>query len=273
MYPKLSLALTALFLHEVWALSMRYPLCLAEPALTLEAGKSSLSAIVHSPMETRCEATMYFSDPSFLPVRYSFEALACDGGQVLKFKVPEESPNGDVDVIWQCTGLAPSCNHGVIFSGSADSSIPSDPTGQVGCLVETFETKTTLVTVTRSSSTFVETAPTVLVTSSTSFLSTLTETTEKLGTTDTTTTKAVKRIDTDASDGTTLETPTTLTSTIALAAETTVAAETTEPEPTGDGVFVSTASRTSTTLVPVITASIVSTLTVYHTVTARCTAP
>jgi hypothetical protein len=37
-------------------------------------------------------------------------------------------------------------------------------------------------------------------------------------------------------------------------------------------VFESTASKMSTTLVPALTASIVSTLTVYHTVTAKCTA-
>ncbi|KAM6529634.1 hypothetical protein FALCPG4_007764 [Fusarium falciforme] len=276
MYPKFSLALTALFLHEAWAFSLQYPLCLAEPVLALDAGRSTLSAVVHFPTETRCEATLYFSDTSFLPIRYTFKPLSCDGGQVLNFKVPEGSPNGDVDVIWQCAGLAPSCNHGVISGGRADSSIPSEADGQVGCLVETFETKTTLATVTRSSRTFVETVPTVLVTSSTSFLSAPIETkTQSSGPPDTDSTEPAKSTGPSTSDG---SSATSGSSTASSAVETLevpreeAKTTSTERQTTGDGVFESTASKMSTTLVPALTASIVSTLTVYHTVTAKCTA-
>ncbi|KAI8691496.1 hypothetical protein NCS56_00142500 [Fusarium sp. Ph1] len=216
MFPKFSLALTALFLHEAWAFSLRYPLCLAEPVLALDAGRSTLSAV-------------------------------------------------------QCAGLAPSCNHGVISGGRADSSIPSEADGEVGCLVETFRTKTTLATVTRSSRTFVETVPTVFVASSTSFLSAPIETKTQGSdpTTDTESTEPTKGTDSSTSNGSftassaveTLEVP-------REEAKTT----STERQTTGDGVFESTASKMSTTLVPALTASIVSTLTVYHTVTAKCTA-
>ncbi|KAF4468239.1 hypothetical protein FALBO_4858 [Fusarium albosuccineum] len=314
MLSKISVVVAALLLQEAWALSMRYPLCLTEPALTLEAGKSPLSVIVNSPMENRCEAALYFSDPSFLPVRYSFKSLDCDGGQILTFTVPKGSPSGDFDIIWQCTGLAPICNHGVIYGGDADSSIPSDNTGRVGCLVERMETRTTLVTVTRSSTTLVETAPTVVVTSSTSYLPTVDDQTtsaesEFSGTETETkpelTTKAAKRTDTNDSDETTAlpqatETETATTKTAEptgtdisdeLTSETQTstapavatlgtdevpkgeAQDTTNFTPTGDGVFVSTAPKTyTTTLVPAVTASIISTLTVIHTVTAKCTA-
>ncbi|RSL64915.1 hypothetical protein CEP53_003872 [Fusarium sp. AF-6] len=270
MHPKLSLALTALFLHEAWAFSLQYPLCLADPVLALDAGRSTLSAVVHFPTETRCEATLHFSDTSFLPIRYTFQPLSCDGGQVLKFKVPEGSPNGDVDVIWKCAGLAPSCNHGVISGGRADSSIPSEADGQVGCLVETFETRTTLATITRSSRTFVETVPTVLVTSSTSFLSAPVETkTQTSGPPDTESSEPANSTGPSTSDGS--STTSSAVETLEVPREE-AKTTSTERQSTGDGVFESTASKMSTTLVPALTASIVSTLTVYHTVTAKCTA-
>ncbi|KAF5701676.1 hypothetical protein FGLOB1_10037 [Fusarium globosum] len=171
MLTKVHFSVVISLVHGALALSMGYPLCITEPALSLEAGKSSLSANVHSSMEQRCEATLHFSDPSFLPIRYSFDdELECDGKQVLAFTIPKGSPNGDVDIIWQCTGLAPSCSHGVIFGGSADLSIASESTGDVGCLMETAVTRTAPITITRSSATFVEMAPTVVVTSTTSFL-------------------------------------------------------------------------------------------------------
>ncbi|UPK92681.1 hypothetical protein LCI18_003616 [Fusarium solani-melongenae] len=221
MHPRLSLALTALFLHEAWAFSLQYPLCMAEPVLALDAGRSTLSAV-------------------------------------------------------QCAGLAPSCNHGVISGGRADSSIPSEADGQVGCLVETFETKTTLATVTRSSRTFVETVPTVLVTSSTSFLSAPIETkTQSSGPPDTDSTEPAKSTGPSTSDGSSAASGS---STASSAVETLevpreeAKTTSTERQTTGDGVFESTASKMSTTLVPALTASIVSTLTVYHTVTAKCTA-
>lgn len=115
-----------------------------------------------------------------------------------------------------------------------------------------------------------ETVPTVLVASSTSFLSAPIETkTQGSDPTDTESTEPAKVTDTSTSDGS---------STASSAAETLevpreeAKTTSTERQTTGDGVFESTASKMSTTLVPALTASIVSTLTVYHTVTAKCTA-
>ncbi|KAF6516130.1 hypothetical protein HZS61_004871 [Fusarium oxysporum f. sp. conglutinans] len=303
MFTKVHFTVAIFLAHGALALSMGYPLCITEPVLSLEAGKSSLSANVHSPMEQRCEATLHFSDPSFLPIRYSFDdELDCDGKQVLAFTIPKGSPNGDVDIIWQCTGLAPSCNHGVIFGGSADLSIASESTGDVGCLMETAVTRTAPITITRSSATFVEMAPTVVVTSTTSFLrKTKDQTTFRTRRTGTKTEPGFDNSETSGvpssdieSTATGLGTTTndskepattngvstgpastgsdtfpTSSPTLALkvpqdAAETTI-------KPTDDGVFMSDATKPTIPILPAVTASIISTLTVIHTVTAKCT--
>ncbi|KAF4340638.1 hypothetical protein FBEOM_5422 [Fusarium beomiforme] len=292
MFTKVHFAVAIFLIHGALALSMGYPLCITEPALSLEAGNASLSASVHSPMERRCEATLHFSDPSFLPIRYSFDELDCDDKQVLAFTIPKGSPNGDVDIIWQCTGLAPSCNHGVIFGGTADLAISSESTGDVGCFMETAETRTAPITVTRSSSTFVEMAPTVVVTSTTSFLRktrnhttfmtrrTETKTTTgsiesetsgvpstNLYTTDTdlsTTTRDSTKATSANSDTTQVTSPTVALEVPQTAAETTM-------KPTDDGIFMSDATKPTIPILPAVTASIISTLTVIHTVTAKCT--
>ncbi|EGU78857.1 hypothetical protein FOXB_10630 [Fusarium oxysporum f. sp. conglutinans Fo5176] len=293
MFTKVHFTVAIFLAHGALALSMGYPLCITEPVLSLEAGKSSLSANVHSPMEQRCEATLHFSDPSFLPIRYSFDdELDCDGKQVLAFTIPKGSPNGDVDIIWQCTGLAPSCNHGVIFGGSADLSIASESTGDVGCLMETAVTRTAPITITRSSATFVEMAPTVVVTSTTSFLrKTKDQTTFRTRRTGTKTEPGFDNSETSGvpssdieSTATGLGTTTndskepattngvstgpastgsdtfpTSSPTLALkvpqdAAETTI-------KPTDDGVFMSDATKPTIPILPAVTASIISTLT------------
>uniref|UniRef100_A0A0D2YEM0 Uncharacterized protein n=1 Tax=Fusarium oxysporum (strain Fo5176) TaxID=660025 RepID=A0A0D2YEM0_FUSOF len=263
MFTKIHFTVAIFLVHGALALSMGYPLCITEPALSLEAGKSSLSAK-------------------------------------------------------QCTGLAPSCNHGVIFGGSADLSIASESTGDVGCLMETAVTRTAPITITRSSATFVEMAPTVVVTSTTSFLrKTKDQTTFRTRRTGTKTepgfdnseTSGVPSSDIEStatgfsttipssdiqSTATGLGTTTndskepattngvstgpastgsdtfpTSSPTLALkvpqdAAETTI-------KPTDDGVFMSDATKPTIPILPAVTASIISTLTVIHTVTAKCT--
>ncbi|KAF4448269.1 hypothetical protein F53441_8303 [Fusarium austroafricanum] len=317
MFTKAPFTVAIIWLHSALALSMGYPLCITEPALSLEAGKSPLSVTVHSPMEIRCEATMHFSDPAFLPIRYSFGELECDGNQVLAFTVPSGAPNGDVDIIWQCTGLAPSCSHGVIFGGSADMSISSELAGDIGCLVESVQTKTAPITVTRSSRTFVEMAPTVVVTSTTSFLrKTRDQTTTKTWRTETKTsadpiesetegnlrsTDTAESLDATTSGGTyTVETltattpggtdttetfattsgstglgttdPTTAqTSAATLGLDLPQKAVETAVRHTDDDVFMSDATKMTVPLLPAVTASIISTLTIIHTVTASCT--
>lgn len=265
-------------------------LCLTDPAIPLEAGNSNMSITVDAPMERRCEATINFSDPAFLPVRYSFASVPCDGLQVNIFTVPEGAPNGEVDVIWQCAGIAPSCNHAVISGGLANSSMLLENEGLVGCLMEDLQTKTNLVTLTRPSGTFVKTAPTVLTTSTTSFLSvpthTKTKTTkikaksstqrETAGTETEAETKTIKHNEETetAAQASTLSVQTVdATGTAADSASTSTAKATSSPTPsgsTGDGVSVNSASRTTMSLTAV-TMSIFSTLTVIQTVTAKCT--
>ncbi|KAK2679054.1 hypothetical protein RAB80_004235 [Fusarium oxysporum f. sp. vasinfectum] len=313
MFTKVHFTVAIFLVHGALALSMGYPLCITEPALSLEAGKSSLSANVHSPMEQRCEATLHFSDPSFLPIRYSFDdELDCDGKQVLAFTIPKGSPNGNALV------SPPAAIMVSFFGGSADLSIASESTGDVGCLMETAVTRTAPITITRSSATFVEMAPTVVVTSTTSFLrKTKDRTTFRTRRTGTKTKPGFDDLETSGvpssdiestatgfsttipsgdiqSTATSLGTTTndskeptttngvstgpassgsdtfpTSSPTLALkvpqdAAETTI-------KPTDDGVFMSDATKPTIPILPAVTASIISTLTVIHTVTAKCT--
>ncbi|KAH7131180.1 hypothetical protein EDB81DRAFT_906164 [Dactylonectria macrodidyma] len=261
-----------------------------------------MSITFDSPMERRCEATIHFSDPSFLPMSYSFASVPCDGLQINVFTIPNGVPNGDADVIWQCAGLAPTCNHAVISGGLADVSIPLDNEGLVGCLLEDLQTRTTLVTLTRSSGTFVETAPTVLTTSTTSFLSATTNTVDKDKTespstnieafsTTKTRTKTTKtktgQASTPEAETRTLKHPETIntisrTSTLpghtvdategavdSASASTAVSTSTSTRSDSEDDVSVSSASRTTMSL-SAVKVSILSTLTIIQTVTARC---
>lgn len=43
---------------------------------------------------------MYFDDPAFLPIRYSFKQVRCDGWRLHRFDVPKDVPNGQVDIVW-----------------------------------------------------------------------------------------------------------------------------------------------------------------------------
>jgi hypothetical protein len=166
--------------------------------------------------------------------------------------------------------------------------------GEVGCLVEVIQTRTASATVTRSSKTFVEVEPTVVVTTTTSFqrriedqtaMSTWrTKTRPHTDTTDTADSTDIESVKTETSSPrsatTTVISATevrktdedpTKTSAITLALEVTQEASETTSMPTDDGVFVSNANKTPISIIPAVTASIISTLTVYRTVTARCT--
>ena len=41
-----------------------------------------------------------FEDTVFLPIRYSFQPIACDGRQLNSFTIPEGVPNGEAHVFW-----------------------------------------------------------------------------------------------------------------------------------------------------------------------------
>lgn len=101
----------------------RSSVCLADPPLLLDAGASGVSLLLvipsgHSqppvrsanlarsrsvdmPAYARCEAAVYFADPVFLPIRYSFDpAPQCQGLKTLNFDVPRGVPNGEAQVVW-----------------------------------------------------------------------------------------------------------------------------------------------------------------------------
>ncbi|KAG4278823.1 hypothetical protein FPRO04_06144 [Fusarium proliferatum] len=164
-------SITRLAMHGSRALSSQPSLCFNGPSIPLEAGVSVLSAVIDLPQEGRCEATLQFADSEFLPVRFSFDKIKCEGQQINKLRVPRSVPNGEAEVIWQCAGLAPICNRAVISGGDADMSSPAMYTGIVGCVSEMLQTRTTTATITHSTETIVETIPTIFTTSITSYLS------------------------------------------------------------------------------------------------------
>lgn len=51
-------------------------------------------------MGRQCEATLYFVDPTYLPMTFTFDATSCESTQVNSFRIPEASPNGPVDIVW-----------------------------------------------------------------------------------------------------------------------------------------------------------------------------
>ena len=48
----------------------------------------------------QCEATLDFSHPNFLPIKFGFKALECIGLQKAEFTIPMEAPNGDALILW-----------------------------------------------------------------------------------------------------------------------------------------------------------------------------
>ncbi|KAF4957160.1 hypothetical protein FSARC_11369 [Fusarium sarcochroum] len=249
---------------------------------------------------------MQFADATFLPVRFSFGTIQCDGQRINNFTVPRGVPNGEAEVIWQCAGLAPICSRAVISGGDADTSVPALNTGLVGCVSEILRTDTTTATVTRSTGTVVETFPTVVTMSTTSYVSstgstaptvvsetTLSETIqsswtdtlrqtggdvesgESTDTTDPATPFARQTTPTTTtSDVTTINS---LTSGVTTIPTTTASRDDTrfgspDPETTdGKGVFLSHAPRTTVPLATILTLSLMSTFTVTKTVDAECT--
>lgn len=56
-------------------------------------------------MKRQCEATVYFLNPYYLPMTFSFSATLCDSEQVNKFQIPKYTPNGEADVVWYVYSL------------------------------------------------------------------------------------------------------------------------------------------------------------------------
>ncbi|ETS84076.1 hypothetical protein PFICI_05952 [Pestalotiopsis fici W106-1] len=87
------------FLLPVTAFRDFPTICAWDPPIEIIAG-DNLSARVANPQARRCEASLSFDDPAFLPIRYTFDVLDCDGLQLAEFTVPPTAPNGDAFVLW-----------------------------------------------------------------------------------------------------------------------------------------------------------------------------
>ncbi|TVY73792.1 hypothetical protein Focb16_v006016 [Fusarium oxysporum f. sp. cubense] len=301
-------SITRLAMHGSRALSSQSSLCFNGPSIPLEAGVSVLSAMIDLPLEGRCEATMQFADSAFLPIRFSFDKVKCEGQQINKLRVPRGVSNGEAEVIWQCAGLAPSYSRAVISGGDADMSSPALYTGIVGCVSEMLQTRTTTPTITHSTATIVETFPTIFTTFITTYLSQASSGkttpvsptdgesgTQAIGTSyaktevkgetsppDSTTTGAseagattaeISAVDAATTDAGVIGAATsTVTTTGKAASKDDTRPESPGPKTTDDkGVFLSNAPRTTAPLATILTLSLMTTLTVTRTVTAECT--
>ncbi|KAI9760838.1 MAG: hypothetical protein M1840_002200 [Geoglossum simile] len=88
-----------LAIDDVIALRHTPTICQLNPAVTVEAG-SAVAATIDNLQTGQCEATIDFSHPNFLPVKFGFKALECIGPQKAEFTIPVEAPNGDAFILW-----------------------------------------------------------------------------------------------------------------------------------------------------------------------------
>ncbi|KAK7435240.1 hypothetical protein CaCOL14_000335 [Colletotrichum acutatum] len=262
-------------------------LCVSSPAIPIEAGATNVTATIEDPLNRRCEATVYFADPNFLPISYSFEAK-CPDRKINNFVMPLGAPNGEAHITWHCAGQVPSCTRAMITGGRGDPSLPLQNQGKVGCVSQSVLTRTTLATVTRSSTTIIETVPALITSITTNFVVEATTTTSNGDTASGTSTTSVT-VGTPATDspgntapgppGTTAAETTLATNTGAAGGKGSSTSQTAAlPEPTSVSdplatFYTNTASdpTTSLTTTAALTA-VVSTLTVMQTVTAPCSA-
>ncbi|KAJ9155547.1 hypothetical protein NKR23_g2117 [Pleurostoma richardsiae] len=278
----------ALILLPLWAAAQDHlpSLCQSEPMIQIEAGVTVVSATIDNLLDRPCEAIVTFSDPDFLPVVYFFDSIPCTGREIASFVMPPGVPSGNASIIWQCAGLSPSCNCATITGGTGDPTLTLEHLGTVGCAFESLITSTTLVTMTRSSSTFVETVADILTASTTSFQETSTTTTQAtssdLQSTTTDTSMSTSSVSTnptvggtaasgwsgtsDAAGAAASSANTGLSSTLANEGSSSGSASATTSSKDADLFQDSSASRTTTPVFPAVAASLVSTLTI----TAGC---
>ncbi|KAK0369000.1 hypothetical protein CLIM01_13643 [Colletotrichum limetticola] len=146
--------MAGLLVKTSFSLQSQSAVCAWEPAAIVEAG-SVVSATFNNPWSSRCEATLQFSDPAYLPVTWIFDPVVCKGQQIGQFSVPRGAPNGDAVATWRCAGQDfPSCNHVLIRNGlGIMESEELLRLGRVGCITSFFQTTTAMETQTSSSTT------------------------------------------------------------------------------------------------------------------------
>ncbi|KAI1444524.1 hypothetical protein F5Y02DRAFT_418979 [Annulohypoxylon stygium] len=156
------LAASALALHRCPAV------CVSDPPLLLDAGTSNVSAIINNDFGP-CQARIHFSDPNFLPITYQFNNVMCRGIPLASFTLPPEAPNGDGCVVWQCAGQNMlTCNAIIVSGGISHNNLTASKNGTVGCILDTTQTRTSLITVTTSSWTVTQTSTSIFTTQTTS---------------------------------------------------------------------------------------------------------
>ncbi|KAL2273119.1 hypothetical protein FJTKL_04929 [Diaporthe vaccinii] len=101
-----AVALLVLNAHAFHAFSS---LCLSTPPLPLVAGVSNISAIYDVSYWQQCRAFLSFAAEDFPTVTFTFGPKYCMGREVATFLVPADVPNGDAHLIWECSGLPPTC--------------------------------------------------------------------------------------------------------------------------------------------------------------------
>ncbi|KAI0836094.1 hypothetical protein F5Y06DRAFT_109216 [Hypoxylon sp. FL0890] len=161
---KMTLLRSALFvswLMPAYGLGGFPTLCTWDPPLTIDTG-NFLSARIDNPFGRRCQATLGFTDTDFFPITFDFEPRNCTGFQLAQFTIPQSSPNGDAYVLWKCAGQArESCVHLNISKGLGTLDV-SEGVGSSGCVADSRQTITTLVTRTASNSIISQAIPTVV---------------------------------------------------------------------------------------------------------------
>ncbi|WQF89392.1 hypothetical protein CDEST_14406 [Colletotrichum destructivum] len=155
------LIVVGILVKSVMAHHGKPAVCAWDPAIVVEAG-SILSAKIDNPWNNRCEATLQFLDPTYLPITWTFDPANCKGQQLGQFVVPKSAPSGDAVV---------NC-HVLIRNGLGNmDSEQLLRLGRVGCISSLLQTTTILQTQTDEGNTVTRLVSSVLTLSTTSFAS------------------------------------------------------------------------------------------------------
>ncbi|KAF2963310.1 hypothetical protein GQX73_g10271 [Xylaria multiplex] len=129
--------------------------------LSLDAG-TVLSTRILNPWAKPCQAELSFTNADTLPITFNFSPVGCVGFQIADFTIPKASPNGDAFVSWECGGQRiPSCVQLTISNGLGMPDV-SEHMGTSGCVIDTSQTITELVTHTATNGIITDTLTTVL---------------------------------------------------------------------------------------------------------------
>ncbi|RSL89857.1 hypothetical protein CEP52_014774 [Fusarium oligoseptatum] len=115
-----------ILVHSAVTLANLPSMCLLNP-VELEAGLSLVSAKITNAHSAPCTASLYFENPDFLPITYTFKSIPCVNTGRASFPVPLGAPSGEAYITWQCAGESPSCIRALISGGQADVGFDPQP--------------------------------------------------------------------------------------------------------------------------------------------------